>query len=85
MSFFEWIVLTFEYLSRVLSSYYFGNLTHPSKDEPRMGFLSTVPDNAGDLMKAAVAAASNANGNFPGTYSEPLCHRIADSLPLLLF
>jgi len=50
-----------------------------------MGFLSTVPDNAGDLMKAAVAAASNANGNFPGTHSEPLCHRIADSLPLLLF
>jgi len=46
-----------------------------------MGFLSTVPDNAGDLMKAAVAAASNANGNFPGTHSEPLCHRIADSLP----
>jgi hypothetical protein len=33
-----------------------------------MGFLSTVPADAGDKMKSAVAAASSADGNFPGQY-----------------
>lgn len=31
-----------------------------------MGFLSTVPSNAGDLLKAAVDAAAKGSNNFPG-------------------
>ncbi|KDR79313.1 hypothetical protein GALMADRAFT_243260 [Galerina marginata CBS 339.88] len=58
------------FLKGVLSSYYFGNLTYPSRDPPKMGFLSTVPSDAGDRMKAAVAAAAKADNNFPAI-SEP--------------
>ena len=32
-----------------------------------MGFLSTVPSNAGDLLKAAASAARK-SGNFPGKH-----------------
>ncbi|KIJ46017.1 hypothetical protein M422DRAFT_778570 [Sphaerobolus stellatus SS14] len=39
-----------------LTAFYFGNLTHPSVDPPRIGFLSTVPSNAADLFNTAVAA-----------------------------
>ncbi|KIM43824.1 hypothetical protein M413DRAFT_443706 [Hebeloma cylindrosporum] len=45
------------FLKSVLSSYYFGNMSYPSHDLPKMGFLSTVP--------SAVIAASNADKNFP--------------------
>lgn len=53
----------------VMASYYFGNLSYPSRDPPRLGLLSTVPENAGDLLRAAVLAAKQANNNFPG-----VCH-----------
>lgn len=43
------------FLKSVVSSFYFGNLTHPSADPPRMGFLSTVPADASQNLKAAVA------------------------------
>jgi hypothetical protein len=49
-----------------VASYYFGNLSYPSHDRPRLGLLSTVPENAGDLLRAAVLAAKQANNNFPG-------------------
>ncbi|KAF5372298.1 hypothetical protein D9615_009303 [Tricholomella constricta] len=49
----------------VLPSYHYGNLTRPSRDRPRMGFLSTVPRDADDKLKAAVAAAAKDGGNFP--------------------
>ena len=51
-------------LSSVLSSYYYGNLSYPSQDPSRVGFLSTVPADAGDKLRAAVTAASNNGGNF---------------------
>jgi phytepsin len=54
----------------VVSSFYYGNLTYPSQDLPRMGFLSTVPSDANDRMKGAVRTASMKDGNFPG---ESLC------------
>ena len=49
----------------VLTSYYYGNLSYPSRDPPRMGFLSTVPANAAELLQQAVSAARQANDNFP--------------------
>jgi phytepsin len=45
------------FLRSVLTSFYMGNLTHPSNDPPRIGFLSTVPDDDGAQLKAAVSAA----------------------------
>ena len=43
---------------RVLSSFYYGNITHPSKDLPRIGFSSVVPKNAAELLKVEVSAHS---------------------------
>lgn len=53
---------------RVMASFYYGNLTYPSHDPPRIGFLSTVPTDAGDKLKSAVAKASAAGGNFLSEY-----------------
>jgi hypothetical protein len=53
-------------MASVVSSFYYGNLTYPSQDLPRMGFISTVPSDAGDRMKDAVQAAAQKDGNFPG-------------------
>ncbi|TFK36228.1 aspartic peptidase domain-containing protein [Crucibulum laeve] len=61
---FSWS-LGMPFLKSVLSAYHYGNLTHPSQDPPRMGFLSTVPDDAGERLRAAVQAASRSGGNFP--------------------
>lgn len=55
---------THRFYQRVLSAYYFGNITYPSRDPPKVGFLSTVPNNARDLMKDAVDTASMLGG-FP--------------------
>jgi phytepsin len=63
---FGWI-LGVPFLKSVLSSYYYGNITYPSQDIPKMGFLSTVPADAADKMRIAVAAASSAGRNFPAT------------------
>ncbi|KZT39855.1 acid protease [Sistotremastrum suecicum HHB10207 ss-3] len=54
------------FLKSVLVSFYYGNLTHPSVDPPRMGFLSTVPQNAAALLSSAIASAS-ADGNLAAT------------------
>ncbi|KAF9483409.1 acid protease [Pholiota conissans] len=35
-------------------AFHYGNLTHPSVDPPRIGFLSRVPSNAGVLLQNAV-------------------------------
>ncbi|KAI0763576.1 acid protease [Trametes elegans] len=44
--------------------FYYGNLTHPSVDPPRIGFVSLVPQNADALLDDAVEDAQNAGGNF---------------------
>jgi len=44
--------------------FYYGNLTHPSVDPPRIGFLSNVPQNANQLLQQAVAGAQANGGNF---------------------
>ena len=55
---------------RNLVAFHYGNLTHPSADPPRMGFLSTVPGNADDLYGTDVQAAKH-DGKFVGAY-DPL-------------
>lgn len=55
--------------NRVMASFYYGNLTYPSVDPARIGFLSTVPSDAASDLNAAVAAASANGGNFPGKLS----------------
>lgn len=49
----------------VLTSFYYGNLTNPSVDPPRIGLVSTMPSNAKDLLASAIKAAGS---NFPGTW-----------------
>ena len=45
--------------------FYYGNLTHPSVDPPRIGFVSTVPENADQLLQTAVEFAQQSGGEFP--------------------
>lgn len=49
-------------------AFYYGNLTHPSVDPPRIGIRSNVPANAGDLLQQAVKTALKNGGNFPRVY-----------------
>ncbi|KAF8320258.1 acid protease [Clavulina sp. PMI_390] len=51
------------FLKSVLASFHYGNLTNPSVDPPRIGFVSTMPSDAQDLLAQAIKAA---NPNFPG-------------------
>lgn len=46
--------------------FYFGNLTHPSVDPPKIGLVSLVPENASALLQAAVNKAESASTNLPG-------------------
>ncbi|KAG6910344.1 hypothetical protein DXG01_011413 [Tephrocybe rancida] len=68
------------FLKSVVASYHYGNLTHPSHDPPKMGFLSTVPADAAAQLKAAVAAAKSGDGNFPAV-SEDAPSGIRTSTP----
>ncbi|KAF7321626.1 Peptidase A1 domain-containing protein [Mycena kentingensis (nom. inval.)] len=57
------------FLKGVLSSFFFGNLTHPSVLPPRIGLLSTVPADDGPLLKTAIASGIAANsGNQFSTF-----------------
>lgn len=47
-----------------LVAFYFGNLTNPSVDPPRIGLLSTVPSNADELFSSVVSAAEATGGQF---------------------
>ncbi|KAF7304598.1 Peptidase A1 domain-containing protein [Mycena chlorophos] len=50
-----------------LVAFYYGNLTHPSVDPPRIGFLSRVPADAVALLDAAAANAEQNGGQFSST------------------
>ena len=52
--------------------FYYGNLTHPSVDPPRIGFLSNVPQNASALLQDAVSDAQQDGGNFESTLSSAI-------------
>ena len=60
---------------RTLVAFYYGTMTRPSVDPPRVGLKSTVPSNAGAELKEAVAAALFHGGIFPGTVSVILVHK----------
>ena len=47
-----------------LVAFYYGNLTHPSVDPPRIGFMSTVPQNATALLQEVVQQAQGDGGIF---------------------
>lgn len=51
--------------SSTLTTCYYGNLSYPSQDPPKLGFLSTVPSDATSRMQSAASAAAKANNNFP--------------------
>lgn len=53
-----------------LVAFYYGNLTHPSVDPPRIGFLSMVPDNASSIVQSVVSQAQ-ANGGIFGSMPIP--------------
>jgi len=55
------------FLKSNLVAFYYGNLTHPSVDPPRIGFLSTVSANANDDLVQAVESASVDGGTFEST------------------
>ncbi|KAI9457649.1 aspartic peptidase domain-containing protein [Lactarius psammicola] len=56
------------FLKSVFVAFYYGNLTHPSQDQPRIGLLSTVPPDAAQRLQAAVQLANaTLGGNFPVT------------------
>jgi len=50
-----------------LVAFYYGNLTYPSVDPPRIGFLSMVPNNANSIVQSDVANALSNSGNFAST------------------
>ncbi|KZV64764.1 acid protease [Peniophora sp. CONT] len=50
-----------------LVAFYYGNLTHPSVDPPRIGFLNMVNANASAELADAVSSAKANGGNFEST------------------
>ena len=68
-------VLSSNHFIRTLVAFYYGNMTRPFADPPRVGLKSTVPSNAGAELKEAVAAALFHGGVFPGTVSVILVHK----------
>ncbi|KAJ7187754.1 aspartic peptidase domain-containing protein [Mycena filopes] len=50
-----------------LVAFHYGNLTHPSQDPPRIGFLSQVPTNAAKLLANAVQDAVQHGSGLEGT------------------
>ncbi|KDR82509.1 hypothetical protein GALMADRAFT_87852 [Galerina marginata CBS 339.88] len=65
-SLFRWSLGTPFFRSNLVAFYY-GNLTHPSMDPPRIGFLSVVPKNADQLLQDAIQKAMLNGGNFPNS------------------
>lgn len=59
------------FLKGVLAAFHYGNVTHPSVDAPRIGFVSTVPDNAGALLQSAIAKANAQNGGDEFSTTNP--------------
>ncbi|KAF7306019.1 Peptidase A1 domain-containing protein [Mycena chlorophos] len=56
------------FIKNVVAAFYYGNMTYPSVDPPRIGLLSTVASNAGALLGSAVQSAANNGGNFVSTF-----------------
>ncbi|KAF5354296.1 hypothetical protein D9756_006986 [Leucocoprinus leucothites] len=61
---FSWSLGT-PFLKSVISAFYFGDLQYPSRDPPRIGLASTVPQDAPQKLEAAVKSAVAGDGSFP--------------------
>lgn len=59
------------FLKSVLAAFYYGAITELSQDPPRIGFLSTVPSDAGQRLEDAVSTASAEHYDLPGTKMLP--------------
>jgi hypothetical protein len=57
------------FLKSNLVVFHYGNLTHPSVDPPKIGFMSNVPQNATTLLQDAVQDAQGSGGVFDSTSS----------------
>ncbi|KAH9837973.1 acid protease [Rhodofomes roseus] len=53
------------FLKSVLVAYYYGNVTHPSQDPPKIGLLSTVPSDVASQLQQAIQAVVSSGGQFP--------------------
>jgi hypothetical protein len=54
------------FFKSTLVAFYYGNLTHPSVDPPRVGFMSTVGSNTSAELSQALSDAQNDGGTFEG-------------------
>ncbi|KAG2138469.1 aspartic peptidase domain-containing protein [Suillus clintonianus] len=59
------------FLKGVLAAFYYGSFAGPSQDPPRIGFLSTVPSDAGEQLEDTVSAAAMEQDDLPGTKASP--------------
>ncbi|KAH9949840.1 acid protease [Amylocystis lapponica] len=67
------------FLKSNLVVFYYGNLTHPSVDPPRIGFMSMVPHNASAALQTAVSSAQQNGGVFASTVqAAPTASSIVD-------
>lgn len=66
---FRFAVLDRSFFASVLAAFYYGSFTGLSQDPPRIGFLSTVPSDAGQRLEDAVSAASTEQYDLPGWFS----------------
>jgi len=57
-------------LKSVLVAYYYGNITNPSQDPPKVGLLSTVPSDVANQLQQAIQDVLASGGQFP-TVAEP--------------
>ncbi|KAI0666474.1 acid protease [Trametes maxima] len=55
------------FLKSNMVAFYYGNMTRPSQDPARVGFMSMVPSDAGDVLEKAVDAAIHNGGIFLST------------------
>ncbi|KAK0451304.1 aspartic peptidase domain-containing protein [Desarmillaria tabescens] len=67
------------FLKGVLSAFHYGNLSYPSVDSPRIGLLSTVPEDASDKLIEAVREASSSDNLYGTAESAPTGLPVADS------
>jgi len=71
------------FLKSNLVAFYYGNLTHPSVDPPRIGFLSLVPDSASDDAQRDVQTALAAGSFYATSESAPTSTIPLTSRPVL--
>ncbi|KAI0637478.1 acid protease [Trametes polyzona] len=67
------------FLKSTMVAFYYGNMTHPSQDPARVGFMSMVPSDAGHALEQAVDSAIANGGVFLST-SEPAPYATAARL-----